>query len=264
MNARRRSICLQSIAAAAALSLPLPTFAQSTRTADTIARVKNSVVAVGTVQKLRTPQFRFLGTGFVVGDGTLVATNAHVIAKPLAPGPDPELLAIAVPSGNPQKGQVRIVQKASEDLERDLALLRMPGAPLPALVLRDSDAVREGEDFLLTGFPIGGVLGLFHVTHRAMISAVAPIVIPPPDAGKLDAALIRRLQAGVFPIFQLDGTAYPGNSGSPLYDPETGEVVAVLNMVFVKGGREAALSAPSGISYAVPSKYLRTLVERAN
>ncbi len=27
----------------------------------------------------------------------------------------------------------------------------------------------------------------------------------------------------------LDATAYPGNSGSPLYDPETGEVVGIIH-----------------------------------
>ena len=46
--------------------------------------------------------------------------------------------------------------------------------------------------------------------------------------------ILKRLAAGVYPIFQLDATAYPGNSGSPLYDPESGEVIAVINMVFVK------------------------------
>ena len=44
-----------------------------------IARIKPSVVAVGTHQRTRSPQFAFRGTGFVVGDGTLVATNAHVV-----------------------------------------------------------------------------------------------------------------------------------------------------------------------------------------
>jgi len=132
------------------------TFAQPP---DTIARVKASVVAVGTVQRLRTPQFQFLGTGFAVGDGSLIATNAHVIAKPLATGDDPEMLAIAIPADNPQRGQIRVAQRAGTDVERDLALLRVPGPPLPALKLRDSDSVREGEQFLLTGFPIGSVLG---------------------------------------------------------------------------------------------------------
>jgi S1-C subfamily serine protease len=63
-------------------------------------------------------------------------------------------------------------------------------------------------------------------------------------------------------VFQLDGTAYPGNSGSPLYDPETGLVYGVINMVFVKGTKEAALSNPSGITYAIPGTYIRGLLER--
>jgi S1-C subfamily serine protease len=29
--------------------------------------------------------------------------------------------------------------------------------------------------------------------------------------------------------------SYPGNSGSPLYDVNSGEVLGVLNMVFIKG-----------------------------
>ena len=38
---------------------------------DTIARVKQSVVAVGTFERARTPPFQFRGTGFAVGDGTM-------------------------------------------------------------------------------------------------------------------------------------------------------------------------------------------------
>jgi len=45
---------------------------------------------VSTVPKLRSPQFTFLGAGFAVGDGTLIATNAHVISKPMAAGADPQ------------------------------------------------------------------------------------------------------------------------------------------------------------------------------
>lgn len=230
---------------------------------DTIARVKASVVAVGTVQKLRAPQFRFLGTGFAVGDGTLIATNAHVVAKPLATGNDPEQLAVAIPSDDPRRAQVRVVQQAGKDPDRDLALLKMPGPPLPPLALRDSGTVREGEQYLLTGFPIGAVLGLFAATHRAMVAAITPIAIAQGDARKLDTEMVRRLQSGAYPVFQLDATAYPGNSGSPLYDPATGEVVGVLNMVFVKGTKEKALTDPSGISYAIPSRYLQALIREA-
>ena len=230
---------------------------------DTVARVKASVVAVGTMQKTRAPQFQFLGTGFAVGDGSLVATNAHVVRRPLAAGADPEFLAIAIPSDNPQSAQVRVVHQAAEDLDRDLALLRVPGPPLTALILRDSDAVREGEQFLLTGFPIGSVLGLFAATHRAMVAAVTPIAIPPANSRQLDPALIQRLKRGAFAVFQLDVTSYPGNSGSPLYDPATGEVVGILNMVFVKGTKESALTHPSGIAYAIPSNYLQGMLATA-
>jgi S1-C subfamily serine protease len=64
-------------------------------------------------------------------------------------------------------------------------------------------------------------------------------------------------------VFELDAIAYPGNSGSPVWHPDTGEVLGVLNSVYVKGAKEAALSAPSGISYAIPVKYVHRLLEQA-
>ena len=74
--------------------------------------------------------------------------------------------------------------------------------------------------------------------------------------------MIRRLNAGSFPVFQLHATAYPGSSGSPVYDPPSGDVLASINMVFVKGTKEAVLTQPSGIPYAVPSRHLTALLER--
>ncbi|HUX30301.1 MAG TPA: hypothetical protein VMV78_06690 [Thiobacillus sp.] len=49
----------------------------------------------------------------------------------------------------------------------------------------------------------------------------------------------------------------------PAWYPDTGEVLGVLNSVSVKGAKEAALSAPSGISYAIPVKYVHRLLEQA-
>ena len=89
------------------------------------------------------------------------------------------------------------------------------------------------------------------------------MVIPSANAQQLDPKVIKRVQAGSFNVFQLDATAYPGNSGSPLYDVERGEVVGIVNMVFVKGTKEAALSAPTGISFAIPAQYLKALLAGA-
>jgi S1-C subfamily serine protease len=74
--------------------------------------------------------------------------------------------------------------------------------------------------------------------------------------------MIKRLKAD-FNVYQLDATAYPGNSGSPVYDPGTGQVLAILSSVFVKQTKEKILADPSGITFAIPIRYARELVERA-
>ena len=237
-----------------------PLDAQQADVRDTIQRVKRSVVAVGTYQASRNPRFAFRGTGFAVGAGTLVATNAHVIPVALDKERQ-EALVVAIPQAGTDV-QVRSAELLATEPDYDLAILRIAGAPLPPVRLGDSQRVREGDDCLLTGFPIGTVLGLFSATHRAMVSALTPVALPPGNARDLDARTIRRLSAGAYSVFQLDATAYPGNSGSPLYLASSGEVVGVINMVFVKGTKEAALSAPSGITYAIPVQPLAALLER--
>jgi S1-C subfamily serine protease len=73
---------------------------------------------------------------------------------------------------------------------------------------------------------------------------------------------VQRLSEGPFEIYQLDAVAYPGNSGGPVFNADTGEVVGVINMVMVKGTRESALSNPTGLTYAVPVRFVRELLER--
>ena len=228
---------------------------------EVIQRVKGSIVAVGTYEKSRSPPFSFQGTGFVVGDGSLVATNAHVLPSVLD-GERREALVVAVPGPTPDSPvQVRPAKTLAVDAEHDLALMRIEGPKLPALTLGDSSRVREGQSYLLTGFPIGAVLGLIPATHRAMVSALTPIAIPTGSARELEPRVIKRLATAPYPVMQLDGTAYPGNSGSPLYDPDSGEVIGIVNMVFVKGSREMALTHPSGISYAIPAQPLKNLMQ---
>jgi S1-C subfamily serine protease len=252
-----RGLLVVGAIAATLLGAPPEARAQAPKS---IERVKAAIVAVGTLQRARSPAFQYRGTGFAVADGLTVVTNAHVLPTTID-ADKLETLAVLIP-GIGRDAQVRAAARGAADAAHDLALLRIDGAPLPALALRDSDTVREGDSVLFTGFPIGSVLGPFPATHRGMVAAITPIVIPPPNTSQLDAAMIRRLARGAFPVFQLDATAYPGNSGSPLYAPDTGEVVGVVNMVFVKKTKEAALTQPSGISYAIPSRYLIELLKR--
>ncbi|HKO87478.1 MAG TPA: serine protease [Burkholderiales bacterium] len=223
---------------------------------ETIARVKTSIVAVGTYLPTRAPQFNFRGTGFVVGDGTLIITNSHVLPTVLE---DRESIAVAVHVSGAQ-GAARVATRVANDPEHDLAVLRIQGSPLPALEVKRSETVREGNNLFFTGYPMGTVLGLFPVTHRAMVSALTPVAIPSRNSAQLDPKLIRRLSAAPLPIFQLDATAYPGSSGSPLYEPDTGAVVGVVNMGMLKGSKETAMTQPSGITYAIPSKWAEALL----
>jgi S1-C subfamily serine protease len=222
-----------------------------------IERVKPSIVMVGVYKKTGSPKFTLRGTGFVVGDGLTVATNAHVLADLVVDG-DASLVVLA---GSASPGtRDRPARSWIVDREHDLALLKVDGPAMPTLSLRDSSSVKEGQMVAFTGFPIGEVLGFTPVTHRGTISAVTPIALPSPNARDLRESVIRRLKGGSFDIFQLDATAYPGNSGGPLFDAETGEVLGIINMVLVKATKEAALTHPSGISYAIPANYLRDLL----
>lgn len=218
-----------------------------------VERIKPSIVAVGTFKKTQSPPFVFRGTGFVFGNGNQVVTNAHVL--PASGTPDDPLLAILIRSKG-SEGSLRLAQVTHRKPEQDLAILRFDGPPLPALRLGDSSAIREGQDIAFTGFPIGGTLGYSPVTHRGTISAITPIGIPGGNANQLTPQLIQQLKRGSFDVFQLDATAYPGSSGSPVFELESGTVIGIVNMVFVKGSKEAAISQPSGITYAIPSNHL--------
>jgi S1-C subfamily serine protease len=240
------------------VSVTLPALAASLPR--TIAAVKPSVVGIGTMLRTRSPAIAFTATGFVVGDGFSIISNAHAIPENMD-SEGMEQLGIVLGSGD--KLEFRPATIAGIDRAHDLLHLRLTGgAPLPALKLGD-DKAEEGNELVFTGYPLGMMLGLTPVTHRAMLAAITPIILPPPSARNLNPRAVLQLQRGrPFAIYQLDGTAYPGNSGSPVYDPATGEVQGVINMTLLKGLKETAVTAPSGISYAIPVSYVRDLLQQ--
>jgi len=227
-----------------------------------IVSAKPSVVAVGVFNPTGSPRFAFRGSGFVVGAGNFVVTNAHVLPEVIPPGGSEGSLVVVVPTqsgGSATAG--RGATLLGRDREHDLALLRIDGAPLPALALAEEPRAREGASVAIIGFPIGGALGFTPVTHRGIISSITAIALPAPGAQSLNAQAINRLRQGSFDIYQLDATAYPGNSGGPVLDVESGKVIAVINMVLVKGSKETAISHPSGISYAIPVRFVSELLK---
>ena len=225
-----------------------------------IAAIKPSVLPVGTYNATDSPRFSFRGTGFVVADGTLVATNFHVLPSPADLETGPALMVMVSRSGD--QGILRRVRVAATDRQRDLALLKLEGPPLQPLQLEDPGAVREGQSIALMGFPIGGTLGFSAVTHRGIVASMTTSALPAATAQTLDPRVVRRLREGSnLDVLQLDATAYPGNSGGPVFDADSGRVLGIVNKVLVQSTRESALTNPTGITYAVPVRYLMDLLK---
>src|SRR3954454_4064352 len=89
-----------------------------------IQDVKGSIVAVGTYQRTRSPAFRFLGTGFAVGDGTMIVTNSHVVPALLNTEVRETLVIVVSRAGS--EPIVREVTQLANDRQYDLALLKLP------------------------------------------------------------------------------------------------------------------------------------------
>jgi serine protease Do len=222
-----------------------------------VAKVKPSVVGVGTYDAMGVQTHQLRGTGFAFGDGSLIATNYHVVSKAL----DPQKVQYHIVfSGIGRHPKIHKAEIIATDKEHDLVILKIK-SNLATVTLAGNKYADDGTEVLLTGFPIGVVLGLYPATHRGIIAATTPDVIPSAHSSQLSINTLNRLD-DMFMIYQLDITAYPGNSGSPLYSAESGEVLGILNKVFVKESKETLLEKPSGISYAIPIKYLIQLAKR--
>jgi serine protease Do len=226
---------------------------------DAIKEVKPSIVAIAVFTPLIGKTPAILGTGFIVSDGKHIITNYHVVAKELDERVVQHYVALV---GTGPKPQVLKMTLLETDPVHDLALLSID-TPLKPLKLANSALIDEGSSIFFTGFPIGAVLGLYPATHTGTIAAITPDINPARDAKQLSSTMLARLEKP-FLIYQLDATAYPGNSGSPVFDRRSGKVIAVINKVFISQGKEAALTHPSGISYAVPIKYAHALAKRRN
>ena len=162
------------------------------------------------------------GTGFVVSDTGVIATNAHVARG------EGSLLA-RLPSGAQLEAKVVFL-----DADLDIALLKVEGENLPALSLADASSTKQGAGVLAIGNP--GDAMLFSVT-KGIVSAVGPF----PAAG-----------SGTW--IQTDAPINPGNSGGPLLNMY-GEVIGISTLKLVKKNT-------SGIGFALSASDLMTVLRR--
>ncbi len=236
--------------------LAAPGTAVAASLVQSIRTIKTSVVGITTVQFGRPLAAQLSGSGFAVADGRHVLTNYHVIKA--APESKQKLYVMVVGDHGSDR---RTAQVVASDPAHDLALLRIDGAPLPPVRLaRASDPAVDGESIAITGFPIGTAFGLVPASNAGIISAVTPAIGAMPHSSLLTAEMLSR--PPVF-LYQLDMVAFPGNSGSPLYRAETGDVIGIVVAGMIKKEREQALANPTGITFAMPVSYIHDMIVRA-
>ncbi|QOL26511.1 trypsin-like peptidase domain-containing protein [Thalassotalea sp. LPB0316] len=236
-------------------------FISPTMSQELVARIKQikpAVVAIGVYTPTGRPQNQVFGSGFVIGDGTYVATNYHVLPEMLDQSINQQHVVF---SGQGKQVKTFLASVVGYSKQHDLAILKLTQGQLPTVKLADQHYIDEGREIAFTGFPIASVLGLYPVTHRGIIASVTPTISPVADSRQINTHMLKQLR-NPYLVYQLDATAYPGNSGSALYRIDSGEVVGIINKVFVQQSKEGVISNPSGITYAIPVKHLHELMKK--
>jgi serine protease Do len=186
------------------------------RPAEIVQRSKPAIVLI----EVRASQAEGRGTGFVISADGRVATNLHVIGGATE-------IDVVLLDGT----RLPVKEIAATDPARDLAVLSVtPAAPLPTLLLGNSDEVQAGDPVIAISNPLGV---LDHTVSDGLISSVRPVN---------DDLTILQISA---PISQ-------GSSGGPLFN-QYGEVIGVAT--FISG-------AGQNLNFGIPSNYLRPLLGR--
>lgn len=170
------------------------------------------------------------GSGFIVNNEGYVVTNAHVVKGCAA---------------------VRVVQGLNEPIVAsvveiseftDLAILRAPLISPKPVTFRNETAPRLGENIIVFGFPLTGVL-----SNQGNLTV-----------GNLTALSGMRGDPGTL---QISAPVQPGNSGGPVLDSKgqlIGIVVSKLNALAVAGVTD---DIPQNVNFAIRATVLENLLQ---
>ena len=171
------------------------------------------------------------GSGFVIGRGGSIVTNAHVVG---------DAKRVSVRFGD---SKIATAEVAGTDPSTDLALLLVDpdGLELRALDLGSSKDVEIGDPALAIGNPFG----LERTLTTGVISAI----------GRQIPSLQRGFEIGN--VLQTDAAINPGNSGGPLLDAR-GRVIGVNAQIRTNGTDSGNI----GIGFAVAVDTLKEVIPR--
>lgn len=169
------------------------------------------------------------GTGFIYQSNGWIVTNEHVTG-----GRDE--VDVTLSDGRKFKGKVT----RANDVQYDLAMVKIEANNLPTLDFADSDSVKPGQIAIAIGSPFG-LESSVTIGHISALGRTGQAM----DGGSA------RAYAG---LIQTDAAINPGNSGGPLLNID-GQVVGVNSMIYSNGGGLLQGSAGSvGVGFAISSK----------
>ena len=171
------------------------------------------------------------GSGFVIGRGGSIVTNAHVVG-------DAKRVSVRF-----SDSKIATAEVAGTDPSTDLALLLVDpdDLDLRALELGSSKDVEIGDPALAIGNPFG----LERTLTTGVISAI----------GRQIPSLQRGFEIGN--VLQTDAAINPGNSGGPLLDAR-GRVIGVNAQIRTNGTDSGNI----GIGFAVAVDTLKEVIPR--
>jgi len=183
----------------------------------------------GTDRSPPPPGTTYTGSGFAV-DGRHILTNAHVI----------EGISRVDIANEQMSAPAEIV---FVDPRNDIALLRVTQQPLPvAAGFRDTFDIHLGEDVIVLGFPLQGLLGFGPQATTGNVSALCGI-------------------GNDTSVMQFTAPIASGNSGGPILD-QAGQVVGLvyssLNKELIRQGGSNAENVNFGVKGAVVRSFLST------
>ncbi len=164
------------------------------------------------------------GNGFVVGDGTLVVTNDHIVYQNSEKGDHRIEGFVAVFS--PYLGRACSARILATDEKLDLAVLEVPWRGHPSFSVADAKAIEAAEVARIVGLP-----SVVKYMENPSADAIAPDVLAIRDE-QLPVAS-GRLGGEVPPFVLLEGIGKLGRgwSGSPMFVPGTSQAIGCFGRI---------------------------------
>lgn len=166
-----------------------------------------------------------IGSGFIATADGYVITNDHVVEGSAGTA------SVAFSDGSTAAATI-----VGEDVESDIAVIKVAKGGLPPVEFGDSDAIAVGDPVLAFGSP----LALANTVTQGIVSALDRTIQAGDPGG----------QVRYYAAIQTDAAVNQGNSGGPLVDA-AGRVVGVNSVIRSVGATDNE-AGNIGLAFAIP------------